>query len=199
MNQKHFAIAGLSSPIIFTLTYFIMSAQRTDYSFLTKAVSELGSVDAPNLWLWNIFGYILPGMLIAIFGYGLYQVMEANPKGKLPLISIVLSGVFMSIAGIFPGDFEDRTSLTMVLHSVGSFGSYIFFLLGAFTYPSLMKQSHHWEKAIRPSLIITWLTIVFGSWPFIFPEMPGIGQRIVFGLYFLWMAYLAMHLYQQKK
>jgi hypothetical membrane protein len=56
MNNKSYAIIGFLAPTIFWLTYFVMANQRTEYSFLTKAISELGSVDAPNKWTWNIFG-----------------------------------------------------------------------------------------------------------------------------------------------
>ena len=44
---------------------------RPEYSMFTKAISELGSVDAPKKWIWNSFGYILTGLLIAIYSFGL--------------------------------------------------------------------------------------------------------------------------------
>jgi hypothetical membrane protein len=198
MTNKRFGLMGLLAPVLFGVTYMIMASQRPEYSYLTKAVSELGSTDAPNLWYWNAFGYIIPGILISVFSIGHYKSIAQKTSSRLPLIGIFLSGLFMSISGIFPGDFDDRTSTTMLLHSIGSFGSYIFFLLGAFTYPKLMRESHYWKSAIFPSLTLTWLTIVFGSWPFIFTEMPGVGQRIVFSLYFLWMALNAYKLYNYK-
>ncbi len=102
----------------------------------------------------------------------------------------------MIVSGIFPGDFNDKSSTTMLLHTLGSFGSYLFFLLGAFTYPQLMTKSDYWRKAVAPTLIFTWLTILFGSWPFIFPHMPAVGQRIVFAFYFLWIGLMAMRLYR---
>jgi hypothetical protein len=101
----------------------------------------------------------------------------------------------MAFSGIFPGDFENKKSLTMLLHTIGSFGSCIFFLIGAFTYPKQMKKSVYWKNAIRPTLVFTWLTIVFGSWGFIFPNMPAVGQRIVFAFYFLWIIFTAYKLY----
>ncbi len=172
---------------------------RPEYSMFTKAISELGSVDAPKKWIWNSFGYILTGLLIAIYSFGLYKNMAIEKSSKLPLYGILLSGVFTAIAGIFPGDFDNKQSITMLLHTVGSFGSYIFFLIGAFTYPKLMNKTDYWKKAKKPTLIFTYLTIVFGAWAFIFPNIPALGQRIVFFFYFLWIFYTAIKLFNHQK
>ncbi len=198
MTNKQYAIIGFLAPVIFWLTYFIMANQRREYSFLTKAISELGSIDAPNKWTWNIVGYITPGILISVFAFGLYKNIATEKSSKLPLIGLLFSGLFMSVSGFFPGDFENKQSLTMLLHTIGSFGSYIFFLIGAFTYPKQMKKSPYWSKAIKPSLLFTWLTIIFGSWPFVLPNVPAVGQRVVFAFYFLWILFNAYHLYIQK-
>lgn len=197
MEKKTFAIIGISSAVIFWITYFLMSSLRPEYSMFTKAISELGSVDAPNKWIWNVFGYIIPGVLIAIYSVGLYKNVAITKTTRLPLFGILLSGIFMSISGIFPGDFDDRESLTMLMHTIGSIGSYIFFLLGAFTYPKLMNKTDYWKCVKKPTLIFTFLTILFGAWGFVFPNIPAAGQRIVFLLYFLWIAFTAIKLYRQ--
>ncbi len=198
MTNKQYAIVGFLAPTIFWLTYFIMANLRPEYSFLTKAISELGSLDASNKWTWNIFGYVLPGFLIAIYSVGLFKNISTDKGSKLPLTGIALSGIFMSLSGIFPGDFENRQSTTMLLHTICSVGSYMFFLIGAFTYPKQMKVSEYWRKSIKPTLLFTGLTIIFGSWPFIFSSYPSVGQRIVFFFYFLWIFYTAIKLYYNQ-
>ncbi|QOI97495.1 MAG: DUF998 domain-containing protein [Flammeovirgaceae bacterium] len=199
MTKKQYAILGLLGPVTFWLTYLIMSSIRPEYNFLTKAVSELGSLDAPNKWTWNILGYILTGLLISIYSYGLFKSISNGQGSKLPLISFVLSGLFMSFSGLFPGDFDNKQSTTMLLHTIGSFGSYIFFLIGAFTYPRQMKKTDYWKQSIKPTLTFTWLTIIFGAWPFIFPNTPALGQRLVFFFYLLWIFYTALRLYKKTE
>jgi hypothetical membrane protein len=176
-----------------------MSNLRPEYNLYYKVVSELGSLDAPNKWTWNILGYILTGVLIAIYSFGLFKNISNGQGSKWPLIGFGFSGLFMSLSGIFPGDFNNRQSTTMLLHTVGSVGSYIFFLIGAFTYPKQMKKSEYWKKAINPTLIFTWLTIIFGAWPFIFTSFPSVGQRLVFFFYLLWIFYTALQLYKQPE
>ena len=199
MTKKVYGITGIASPLAFLTTYIIMSAIHPEYSMFTKAISELGSVGAPKKWIWNSFGYILTGLLIAIYSFGLYKNMAIEKSSKLPLYGILLSGVFMVIAGIFPGDFNNRESTTMLLHTAGSIGSYIFFLIGAFTYTKLMNRTDYWKRTKKPTLIFTYLTIAFGAWAFIFPNIPALGQRIVFFFYFLWIFYTAIKLFNHQK
>jgi len=199
MGNRTYGIIGIAAPTVFLVTYLIMSSLRPEYSMFTKAISELGSVDAPNKWLWNFFGYMLTGILIAIYAVGLYKNVAVVKSSKIPLYGILLSGVFMAISGIFQGDFDNRYSTTMLLHTIGSFGSYIFFLIGAFTYPKLMNKTDYWKSTKKPTLLFTFLTIVFGAWVFIFPSIPSLGQRIVFLFYFLWIFYTAIKLYSHRK
>ena len=199
MTNKQYAFLGLIAPVIFWLTYFILSGMRPEYTFLTKAVSELGAVGAPNKWTWNILGYILTGLLISIYSYGLFRSVSNNQGSKWPLIGFVLSGLFMSFSGVFPGDFDNKQSTTMLLHTTGSFGSYLFFLVGAFTYPKQMRKTDYWKKSVRPTLIFTWLTIVAGAWPLAFPATPAVGQRFVFFFYLFWVFYTALLLYKKAE
>ena len=199
MANKTYGLIGIASVLIFWTTYVIVSALRPEYSMFTKAVSELGSVNAPNKWIWNSFGYMLPGFLIAVYSIGLYKSVAVTKSSKISLYSILLSGVFTCISGIFPGDFDNRESTTMLLHSLGSFGSYIFFLIGAFTYPKIMHQTTYWKRVKMSTLIFSYLTILFGAWTFIFPDIPAFGQRIVFLFYFLWIGYTAIKLYNFRR
>ncbi len=162
--QRKFAICGMIAPLLFWLTYFMLSSIRNEYSFLTKAVSELGSVDVPHKMLWNWFGYIIPGSLIVIFSYGLLVSIAWRDGSRLPMIALSLSGVFMALSGFFPGDFDNRQSVTMIVHTIGSFGSYLFFLIAAFTFPRLMQKSKYWSKIIITTRFCVWLTILFGLW-----------------------------------
>lgn len=168
-----------------------MAGIRPEYSFLTKAVSELGSVDAPHKWIWNSFGYILPGFLISAFSRGWYLSLYPQSGSKLPFYSLCLSGAFMSLSGFFPGDFEQRNSLTMLLHSIGSLGSYLFFLVAAFSSVRHMKKQAQWQTSVKLSLVFTWGSILAGSWGLLVPQWPGVGQRLVFGFYFLWIGWQA--------
>jgi len=197
MKQKPHALAGIAAPLLFIGAYLLLAAARPEFNHFTKAVSELGSVNAPNGAAWNLFGFVCPGLLIAFFSVGLHQAVTAGQSGKISFYALFLSGIFMALAGLFPGDFENKTSFTMLMHTIGSMGSFIAFLVAAFTYPLHLRKSIYWEKTIVPSLTFTWLCILSGFLRT--GTAPGIGQRVGFLLYFLWIAFMAVHLYRSQR
>ncbi|WP_026449438.1 DUF998 domain-containing protein [Aequorivita capsosiphonis] len=199
MTNRNYAILGLISPILFGATYFIMANQRPEYSFLYKLVSELGSLDAPNKWTWNILGYIIPGILISMYSIGLYKSMAEKKSSKLPLIGIFLTGFFLMFSGVFPADLDNRSSITTIFHMIGSYGSYLSFLIGTFTYSKLMKDNNYWKSSNVTLLIFVWLTIASGTWSWFFPNIPSVGQRVNFFFVFAWIAYTAVKLYRLPK
>ncbi|MEZ4941427.1 MAG: DUF998 domain-containing protein [Saprospiraceae bacterium] len=197
MNQKPHALAGIAAPLLFVSAYLLAAAARPEFNHFTRAVSELGSVHAPNAVFWNVLGFICPGLLVAFFAIGLHQAVGQGNAGQLPFYALFLSGSLMVVAGLFPGDFEHRGSFTTIMHAIGTFGSFIAFLVAAFTYPLFLRKSDFWEKTIVPSLTLTWLCILSG---FLRTGMaPGIGQRVGFAFYFLWIAFMAVNLYRHQR
>jgi hypothetical membrane protein len=190
--RKIYGFSGIFAPLLFLMTYTTISFLRPNFSHLTKAVSELGSIGAPYMWWWNIFGYILPGAMIAIFAIGLREELNREGSRNIAFAGLFLSGLFMSVSGIFPGDFANRSSLTMIFHAVGSFGSFVFFLISAFALLGQFRKSDYWRKVIIPSLILAVLSFLSGFMRT--GEAPGLGQRIGFFFYFAWVAYLAVAL-----
>lgn len=197
MNQKSHALAGIAAPMLFVSAYLFATAARPEFNHFTKAVSELGAIHAPNAVFWNVLGFICPGLMIAFFAVGFHQAVAQADEGRLPFYALLLSGILMAVAGLFPGDFEHSTSFTTVMHAVGSFGSFIAFLVAAFTYPLYLRKSDFWEKTIVPSLTFTWLCILSG---FLRTGIaPGISQRVGFAFYFLWIAFMAINLFRYQR
>lgn len=193
-----YALLGLTAPLLLWGTYFVMAGMRPEYSFKYKAISELGSLDAPNAVWWNVLGYLLPGLFIAAFAFGFHRQDFGRESSKVPMIGLMLSGLLMSFAGIFPDDMEHREATTSLLHLLGSFGSYIAFLVAAFTYPRLWRRTEGWQAMIWPGRIFTWLSIAFGAWPMVFPQMPAVGQRVVFLCYSLWIVTCAVRMLRAR-
>jgi len=49
--NRQIGILAMVVPVWFTAVYLILAGLRPEYSHLTKAISELGSVDAPRAWV----------------------------------------------------------------------------------------------------------------------------------------------------
>ncbi len=198
MNRtKLISVATMFLPLWFVLVYALVSLQRPDFRHFNMAVSELGAWGAPNLWVWNVLGYFLPGVLIFLFGVALKNNFQTTGKASIPFVTLALSGLFMAMAGVFPGDFENRRSLTMLLHTIGSFGSGLMFMISAFWLPSKFKQSASWKWLYIPLLLIAVVMVLNAVFVTTGP-MPGLGQRIGFACYFVWLALAAFALRKES-
>lgn len=136
ISARRIGLIAVITPVWFVGVYLVMASRRPEYSHLTKAISELGSLDAPNLWVWNVLGYVLPGLAVALLGVGLWREFAGlGRKATVPTMALLASGLFMALSGVFPGDFDNRSSLTMVLHTLSSLGSFVVFLVAGFGLP----------------------------------------------------------------
>ncbi|HEX8327040.1 MAG TPA: DUF998 domain-containing protein [Hymenobacter sp.] len=170
-----------------------MAAARTDgYSHLTKAVSELGSTDAPHKGLFNWLGYMVPGLLIAWFAYGL----SAQFRRKLPFGLLAASGLLLALAGAFPMDMDHRSAAASVLHTVGSVGSGVAWLASASLMSRALRSASYWASVARPLAVVAWTAApLIVLLPVLLPAAPALGQRIAFVSYFVFVLLLAGRLY----
>ncbi|HVF71723.1 MAG TPA: DUF998 domain-containing protein [Chthoniobacterales bacterium] len=193
MNRT-IGLLAMFNPLLFTGVYLTMSAMRPEYSHLTKAISELGSVDAPRAWAWSVFGYIIPGLVVALLGLGVRKRFGPERGALLPGAALVLSGLLIALSGLFPGDFDNRTSPTMIVHTIGSLGSFVAFLVAAFSLPRIMRKAREWQPMVWPSLALTGASILTGFLRS--GNAPGLGQRLGFACFFLWVALIGYALYR---
>lgn len=190
MNNKTNGVIGITAIVLSASTIVIMAELRTDgYNHFQKAVSELGSTDAPGQWVFNVFGYILPGLLISLFSINLLKEFKKDNVSYYPFYLLVASGILMCLAGFFPVDMENRQSMSSMLHTVGSLGSGITWMICALTLWWQLKKKEGWKAVAMVTFAIPFAMIV--AMLFIPDTSPGLSQRIAFTFYFLYMALLA--------
>lgn len=173
----------------------IMAEIRTDgYNHAHKAVSELGSSDAPHKWVFNMLGYFIPGMLIALFALNLKNHFII-PMKTYSFYFLLLSGLFQSLAGLFPADMDHRNSFSSVMHAIGSMGSGSFWMLCALTLWWQLKKDNNWKTIAIITFIIPFTTVF--TIGFVPDYTPGIAQRIGFTGYYLFILILAIKQWKQ--
>ena len=191
------ALSGPFATILFASSLTGFAAARTDgYTHGTKAVSELGAVGAPLASAFNILGFILPGLLIVLLAVSLYRAGTAPAKAGPVLLA--LSGIAIAAAGVFPIDMDQRSSLSSQLHLAGAMLCGVFWALSLFWIaPQLEKR----ERFVRLAKLTPWFALFLVAnigWQILWQStgavMPGWGQRIGFGGYFLWTAILGLTL-----
>lgn len=197
ISTRNIGIVSMMIPIWFAAVYLILAGLRPEYSHLTKAISELGSVEAPRAWIWNLLGYIVPGLVVTLLGSGIGRQLGNVAGARLAARALMVSGLLMAFSGVFPGDFEDRGSPTMVLHAVGSIGSFAAFLFCGFTLSSVLRRNERWRWLVRPSLALVIASIFTGFLRT--GNAPGLGQRLGFGCFFVWVALVGYGLWRDTQ
>lgn len=198
MNNKTSGIIGITAVTISIVTIIIMAESRTDgYNHFHKAVSELGSLDAPNKWAFNIFGYILPGILISIFSLNLLKEFRSKFVKSYPFYLLFLSGLFLALAGIFPANMENKQSLITIIHLIGAGSSGVFWFLCALTLWWQLKKIDNWKTVSIITFLIPFGMIIGMS--FVSKNSPGLSQRIVFASLYLYIIILSSKLLNQRE
>ncbi len=186
-SQRRIGQIALLTPLWFLVIYTVMASQRPEYRHFHNAISELGTLDAPNLWAWNILGYILPGIAISLLGFGLKrELVPINRNAIFPALALVASGIFMALSGASPANLADRGSASTMLHLVGSFGCLIAFLIAGFWLPKYFRCNTQWRWVAWPSLLLVISSI--GTLFLRSGATPGLGQRLTFLCLFSWIA-----------
>ena len=185
MKEYRLQLGKLAGPWFFTCL-FAAAAYFPGYSHLTKAVSELGAFGAPNALIWNTLGFFVTGVLVALFGVGLRDLLVKKRVQSTGGWAVIAIGVTFAATAI-PADFEMR------LRSGWTTAHAVFVLLGPVT---LVWAGIVWPRALarlgasrRDGLMCVaaaWLVLPAFASNFFLANTPGVGQRLGFAVLFLW-------------
>lgn len=197
MTERLAGVAGIGACVVFWIALFAFAAARSDYSHATKAISELGVLGAPHALAWNLIGFIVPGILLAICGAGLASAIDGT-KGVLWWL-LVLAGAGFAATGFLPAEMRNGSPLMesplTVGHIAASFLATIPWAIATFVLVVRAKLRPDWRH-LRVLGAVLALVGIFGLLARALPAFeyrPGLGQRTGFAAYFAW--YLVMSFY----
>jgi len=95
------AICGMAAPPVMVGLWALASVLRPGYDQLTQKGSELGT--GPNSLVMNA-NFVVTGLLILIFCFGLLKSIGAGKWSQVGLIFLAIAGVGEVATGIFPCD-----------------------------------------------------------------------------------------------
>lgn len=195
MSRKLIASLGILANLMFWPLMFVMASVRPDYSHLHQAISELGSIGAPRMWVWNVFGYIIPGLLLAAFGWGLVRLLRSGSRTAAGLLA--LAGIGLALTGVFPADMDHRQSLTTSLHMAGVLMSLAAWALSLVAIAVLAWRSH---RDIATVSLLALVASVGGFFLYgVMPDTPALAQRINFAVFFGWYLGVALLLLARRR
>lgn len=181
MLDKLYASSGLLSLFLAVIAYLIFSSDASDYDHLKDTYDALR--DSQNFGFW---GYIVPGLLIAMQGFYLKETIIDGGVRWLPIGSFILSGVFFAL-GAFPPIESGSLSFFGAIHEVGVMGNYFFFLVAGLTISDQLKADEKWRPVFWKQTVLLWcamLMIILRG----IESIDGLAQKLNLFFYFLWVA-----------
>ena len=204
MDKRLFSYAGMTVPVIFMLAVFILGAITPEYSHVYHTISELGEKGAPYAREASTI-FIVCGLLITLFGYGFQQSIP-KPDGKvLSGLCVMTYGLLDFVgSGIFPVDPGGAANtLTASYHvSLTVFGELaalampLMFLVdteNVFGWNDFRVFSTWMFRLSLPAVGFLVYTISDNS-PGVNDSPIGLAQRILVGMFLLWILVAASNL-----
>ena len=196
-TQWLLALCGILGPIFYTIIVIILGFLWPGYNHVSQFMSELGATGAPNAIIMNIFGFILLGILMIAFSFGLYRNVS---KGKVTTISsalIVVSGISLVAVAFFPCNLGCvNISFTGKMHGVFATIPGVAMALAPLIIAQQFKDDSRWENYWLYTLVTGIVTAILGlAFLFIVIEgWMGAFQRISMGIPLLWMEVISIRL-----
>jgi len=196
VDKKSFLLAssGIIGPVIYAIVLFVLSLLWEDYSPVSQSMSELGAANAPHSFFMNVFGFLLLGIFLVIFGFVLKNFVYGSWQARIGSALIVFGGIGLIIVSFFPTDIgRTTTSLTGLLHDIWATISSNAITLGILSYSFHFREDYKWQRYWIFSLSISLVVFLISPFPLFDFYNPFLGliQRIGMGLALFWIAVIS--------
>ena len=175
---------------------FAFALCAADIAAGPRMLAAFGADGAAFAPWWNVFGFALPGLLIAGFSIALEAPMRcagARRGGRIGSTLLMLSGLFFAAQGALPYDSDAPDARMSQLHVVALSLSVIAFLPAAALVTASLHRAPSWRWLYRvgaplAGLVLPGLLLPPGEWPAPLQDAPGLVQRVMLAAYFGWIA-----------
>ena len=196
--KKGAAVCGMAAgPISFGAMY-IFGALRPGYSHAVNAVSELGVVGSPNALAWNLIGFVIPGLMLALAGAGIAADVTGRTRSSLTFWLLVVAGLGFAGTGLFAAEMADGELVVTPStqgHLIASLVHGLGWLVAAvIMFPSLGRnpawKGMRWPHVALIALVLLCVIGLRGTFS------NAIVQRLAGAANFLWYFVMARRLYR---
>lgn len=200
ISNKSIFIIGIFGVSLFVLTSIVGGILIENYSITSQLISESYAIDTEYGIFLRAFGYIPSGILISLFCFLGYKHFHPSNLTKIGFYGMaIFYGLATVIVGFFPCDsgcnkaFIDP-SISQLIHSLTGLMTYIFVPISLILIGIGLKRLSNYNRLSLQSITYGIISILF-----IFllvngasPEYTGLYQRIVEGIFMLWIVSCAL-------
>lgn len=138
------AAAGIAGPVMFAVVALVQSLLRPEHSLVTHPISALAA--GPSGWVQDV-NFLVLGSLMIAYAIGLHLGVRPSWAGVVGFVLLVLSGVGLVWAGMFPltdatGAFQENR----LLHLPGLIMTFLGAGIGLIVMSRRMARDPRWRS-----------------------------------------------------
>jgi hypothetical membrane protein len=187
--MRKLALAGIIGPIWFTVLVVVQSLLQPDYSQLAHPISALSAW--PLGWLQNS-NFFMAGSLLVVYAVTLHRGVQGRRGGFIALLLLVMSGIGVALAGVFPWRRDGVDFSEPALHVVAAVCSFFGAGAGLIAMSWRMAGDPNWARFSKYVLacgIYVLLMFVVVGWFAVEDGAPlhawaGLLQRMLLAVWF---------------
>jgi hypothetical membrane protein len=143
------AAAGIVGPILFTVAFIVQGLFRPTYSHMAEPVSALAA--GPNGWVQDV-NFLVFGPLMIAYAVGLHMGLGPTRFGLFGPALLLLSGVGLILAGVFPARDDSGAFSVGPGHLVAAFMSFVGAGAGLIVISRRMAHDPRWRSVATSAL-----------------------------------------------
>lgn len=192
--RKALYLCGLVSPVWLALGVTIAGSLYPGYSHVDQALSLLGAVDAPTHGVSPLINNYPLGVLLLLFGLGVFATFKVSLPARLTGVLIMLHGLGSLATGYFACDSGcglAQPSASQHLHNLAGAVMAFSLLLASFMWIFLARRVLQSKGLLWFSLILTLIAAMMLPWMAAAVQMGhgfGLYQRMNYGASLIWVA-----------
>jgi len=196
---KKLALAGIAGPVLFTVLVILQGQLIPAYSHVSLPISALEAW--PTGWIQRL-NFWVAGLLNIAFAYGLHLGVQPARRGALGFPLLVLGGIGLVLAGLFPWVMINGVPTETPPHVVGAITTFAANGLGWFMFSRRMGADRQWRDLSRYTMatsvgmLVLFIAVGFFAVDNGTPLHPwaGLLQRVLCAVWFTMLIVLAVRL-----
>ena len=182
---------GIAAAVLFAAAVAGFGAALEGYLQAQFPVALLGARGFPHALAFNLLAFVVPGMLAGVVAVDLRRRLPdgAGWLSRIGAQLVLLSALAFVAMGLLPLDPRDLESDASRFHGTAWMLWSVAFIPGAALLASGLWSDRHWSRFARLSLAAA-LGLLVAAFVLTDAIPAGIAQRIAFGIWFVWLAYV---------
>jgi hypothetical membrane protein len=141
-RARTLALAGFIAPIWFTTLVVVQGFLQTEYSHVRLPISALAAW--PTGWIQNL-NFFVAGALTMAFAYALHRAVQPTRRGNIGFALLVMGGIGLWLAGMFPWRMVDGVPTEPASHVVGAITVFAATGLGLIVFSRRLVADPQWR------------------------------------------------------